>query len=208
MPGLLITFEGVEGSGKTTQAQLLASALSRSGRQVRMTREPDGTPLGVAVRALFEHGPSPIAETFLFMAARHQHLTEVIRPALARGEIVISDRYTDATLAYQGHGRGIDMQLIRDLSRLATDGLSPDLTVLLDLDAAAGMRRIRGRGMLDAFERMDLGFHERVRKGYLEIAREDKDRVLVVSADQGEAEVADAILAGVRERLRGRLHAA
>ena len=208
MSGLLITFEGVEGSGKTTQARLLASALTRDGRQVRLTREPDGTPLGVAVRTLFEHGPTSVAEVFLFMAARHQHVSEVLRPALARGEVVISDRYTDATLAYQGYGRGIDVATIRELNRLATDGLAPDLTVLLDFDATAGMRRIRGRAHHDAFERLGLEFHERVRQGYLEIAREEKERVLVVSGDQPESDVAAAIRAGVRERLGGRLHAA
>ena len=113
MAGLLITFEGVEGSGKTTQARRLAAALSGDGRQVRLTREPDGTPLGIAIRALFEHAPTSVAEVFLFMAARHQHVTTVLEPALARGEIVISDRYTDATLAYQGYGRGGDLQTIR-----------------------------------------------------------------------------------------------
>ena len=208
MTGLFITFEGVEGSGKTTQARRLAAVLSKDGRHVRLTREPDGTPFGVAVRALFEHGPTPVAEIFLFMAARHQHVRTVIEPALARGEIVISDRYTDATVAYQGHGRGGDMPVIRELNRLATGGLVPDLTILVDLDAAAGMRRIRGRGTHDAFERLGLEFHERVRRGYLELAREEKDRVIVVNGDQGEDDVAAAVLAGVHDRLGPRLHAA
>jgi dTMP kinase len=204
---VFITFEGVEGSGKTTQARQLASVLSNSGRGVRLTREPDGTALGAAIRKLFETDPTPVAEVFLFLAARHQHVAEVIRPALARGEIVVSDRYTDATLAYQGYGRRGDVHAIRELNRLATEGLAPDLTVLLDLDAAAGMQRIRGRAH-DAFERLGLEFHGRVRQGYLEIAREEKDRVLVVSGDQPETEVAAAILAGIRDRLGGRLDAA
>jgi dTMP kinase len=157
---------------------------------------------------LFENAPTPLAEVFLFMAARHQHVRTVLVPALARGEIVVSDRYTDATVAYQGHGRGGDVQMIRELNRLATDGVMPDLTVLLDFDAAAGMRRIVGRGAHDAFERLGLEFHERVRQGYLEIAREEKERVLVIDADQPEPDVAAAILAGVRERLGVRLHAA
>lgn len=207
MSSLLITFEGVEGSGKTTQARRLASVLSREGRQVRLTSEPDGTPLGAAIRGLFEQGPTRVAEVFLFLAARHQHVAEVIRPSLARGEIVVSDRYTDATLAYQGYGRRGDVQAIRELNRLATEGLAPDLTVLLDLDASVGMQRIHGRTH-DAFERLGLEFHERVRQGYLEIAREEKDRVLVVSGDQPEADVEAAILAGIRDRLGGRLHAA
>jgi dTMP kinase len=148
------------------------------------TSEPDGTALGTAIRTLFEaDGPAPTAltQTFLFMAARQQHVAQVIGPALARGAVVISDRYTDATLAYQGYGQGLDLQTIGELNALATGGLMPDLTVLLDLDPVAGMRRIAGRP-LDAFERMDLDFHRRVREGYLEIARSDKRRVLVFDA--------------------------
>jgi dTMP kinase len=183
MRGALITVEGVEGSGKTTQCRRLADRLRGRGLAVIETSEPDGTPLGQAVRGLFElePRPTPLTQAFLFLAARQEHVAQVIRPALTRGAVVISDRYTDATLAYQGYGQGLDLQTIREMNALATGGLLPDLTVLLDLDPMAGMRRIAGRP-LDAFERMDTSFHRRVREGYLEIARADKRRVLVFDA--------------------------
>jgi dTMP kinase len=183
MRGALITVEGVEGSGKTTQCRRLADRLRGRGLEVIETSEPDGTPLGQAVRGLFElePRPTPLTQAFLFLAARQEHVAQVIRPALTRGAVVISDRYTDATLAYQGYGQGLDLQTIRELNALATGGLLPDLTVLLDLDPMAGMRRIAGRP-LDAFERMESSFHRRVREGYLEIARADKRRVLVFDA--------------------------
>jgi dTMP kinase len=186
MPAVLITVEGVEGSGKSTQCVRLAQHLSARGLEVVRTSEPDGTPLGSRVRALFEADgptPTPLTQTFLFMAARQEHVTRVIAPALARGAVVISDRYADATVAYQGYGQGMDVQTIRELNMLATGGVLPDLTLVLDLDPAAGMRRIRGRA-LDTFEKMDTAFHRRVREGYLEIARADKNRVVVLDADR------------------------
>lgn len=199
MRGVLITVEGVEGSGKTTQCRWLAERLRARGLEVVETSEPDGTPLGVAIRRHFEGEgprPTPLTQAFLFMAARQQHVAQVIGPALARGAVVLSDRYTDATLAYQGYGQGLDLQTIGELNALATGGLMPDLTLLLDLDPVAGMRRIAGRP-LDAFERMDLHFHRRVREGYLEIARADKRRVLVFDAagdpDRLHAEIARGV---------------
>ena len=195
MPAVLITVEGVEGSGKSTQCVRLEQHLLERGLQVVRTSEPDGTPLGVRVRALFEANgptPTPLTQAFLFMAARQEHVTRVIGPALARGAVVISDRYADATVAYQGYGQGMDVQTIRELNMLATGGVLPDLTLVLDLDPTAGMRRIRGRA-LDAFEKMDTAFHRRVREGYLEIARADKNRVVVLDADRD----ADALHADV-----------
>jgi len=186
MPAVLITVEGVEGSGKSTQCARLATHLGGRGLEVVRTSEPDGTPLGMRVRALFEvqgPTPTPLTQTFLFMAARQEHVTRVIAPALARGAVVISDRYADATVAYQGYGQGMDVQTIRELNMLATGGVVPDLTLVLDLDPVDGMRRIRGRA-LDAFEKMDTAFHRRVREGYLEIARADKNRVVVLDADR------------------------
>jgi dTMP kinase len=186
MPAVLITVEGVEGSGKSTQCARLEQHLSGRGLQVVRTSEPDGTPLGLRVRALFEADgptPTPLTQAFLFMAARQEHVTRVIAPALARGAVVISDRYADATVAYQGYGQGMDVQTIRELNMLATGGVLPDLTLVLDLDPVAGMRRIRGRA-LDTFEKMDSAFHRRVRDGYLEIARADKNRVVVLDADR------------------------
>lgn len=195
MRGVLITVEGVEGSGKSTQCARLARYLSNRWPEVAKTSEPDGTALGVRIRALFEDGsaPTPLTQTFLFMAARQEHVTRVIAPALARGAVVISDRYADATVAYQGYGQGMDAQTIRELNVLATGGVAPDLTLVLDLDPVVGMQRIRHRAALDAFEKMDLAFHRRVREGYLEIARSDKQRVVVLDA----AQEADALHAEV-----------
>ncbi|HWP76167.1 MAG TPA: dTMP kinase [Methylomirabilota bacterium] len=192
MRGALITVEGVEGSGKSTQCARLAAHLTARGIEVVLTSEPDGTPLGARIRSLFEAGPTPtpLTQTFLFMAARQEHVTRVIAPALTRGAVVISDRYTDATVAYQGYGQGVDVQTIGELNMLATGGLLPDLTLVLDLDPVVGMRRIRDRA-LDAFEKMDLAFHRRVREGYLEIAHSDKNRVVVLDAGR-EPEVLHA----------------
>ncbi len=205
MSGVLITFEGVEGSGKTTQLLRLERWLRACGRRVAGTREPDGTRLGVAVRRLFERPgvrPEPLVEVFLFMAARHQHVAEKIRPWLARGRVVLSDRFADATVAYQGYGRGIDPDLIRELNVRATGGVLPDLTLLFDLDPAEGLRRI-GRRRLDHFEREALAFHRRVRRGYLEIHRAEPKRVRLVRAARPAAEVARQVQTIVAEFLRG-----
>jgi len=201
MRGLLISVEGVEGSGKSTHCRLLGQWLTARGLEVVLTSEPDGTPLGSAIRALFEQDgmpPTPLTQTFLFMAARQQHVAQVIRPALARGAVVVSDRYADATLAYQGFGGGMELETIRDLNALATGGVMPDLTILLDLDPADGIRRISDRP-LDAFEKMDMGFHRRVREGYLEIAHAEKNRVVVLSAAQPK----DALHAAVVRAVEG-----
>jgi dTMP kinase len=206
MPAVLITVEGVEGSGKSTQCTRLAQHLGGRGLEVVRTSEPDGTPLGLRVRALFEAAgptPTPLTQTFLFMAARQEHVTGVIAPALARGAVVISDRYADATVAYQGYGQGMDVQTIRELNMLATGGVVPDLTLVLDLDPVVGMRRIRGRA-LDTFEKMDTAFHRRVREGYLEIARADKNRVVVLAADRDPDALHADILRVVDELLARR----
>ena len=202
MSGLLITFEGVEGSGKTTQMARLERWLRAKGRRVSSTCEPDGTRLGVAVRRLFELEPEPLVEVFLFMAARHQHVAEKIRPWLDRGRIVLSDRYADATVAYQGYGRGVAPDLIRELNVRATGGVLPDLTLLFDLDPAEGFRRM-GRRRRDAFERETLAFHRRVRRGYLEILRAEPKRVRLIHAGAPPAEVAAQVQAVVEECLRG-----
>lgn len=203
--GAFITFEGVEGSGKTTQARRLGADLVARGLTVCLTGEPDGTPLGLAVRALLEAdgvGRTPLAETFLFLAARQQHVAQVLRPALERGELVISDRYLDATTAYQGYGRGVDVQAINELNLVATGGVLPDLTLVLDLPAAAGIARIAGRTH-DSFERLGPAFHERVRQGYRELAQVEQKRIVVISADRVVADVARDISRIVEERLGG-----
>lgn len=206
MPGLLITVEGVEGSGKTTQCGLLARWLRGLGHRVRETSEPDGSPIGAAIRGLFERDGvtlTPLTEAFLFMAARQLHVAQVVRPALEAGQIVISDRYADATLAYQGYGGGLDLQTIRELNALATGGVLPDLTLLLDLEPALGLKRL-GTRHLDVFERMDLAFHRRVRQGYLEIAREEKRRLVVLDAAQPAEHLEQEIRKAAGELLKQR----
>jgi len=201
--GVLITFEGVEGSGKSTQMRRLERWLRREGYRPEITREPDGTALGMAVRRLFERPgvkPQPLAEVFLFMAARHQHVAERVRPWLRAGRVVLCDRYTDATVAYQGYGRGVDAQLIRELNVQATGGVLPDLTLLFDLDPALGFRRIGAR-RLDHFEREKLAFHRRVRRGYLELMRADPKRVRRVDASADPAAVERRVRAIVGEFL-------
>ena len=205
MRGVLITFEGVEGSGKTTQLTRLGRWLERQGARVERTAEPDGTALGLAIRRLFERPrlrPAPISELFLFLAARQQHVSERIRPWLEQGRVVLCDRYVDATLAYQGYGRGLDVDLIRELNVHATGGILPDLTLLFDLEPAEGLRRI-GRRRLDRFEREALAFHRRVRRGYIELHRAEPKRIRLIRAARPPAVVAAEVQALVGEFLRG-----
>ena len=203
--GIFITFEGVEGSGKTTQMMRLARTLRRRGLRVERTREPDGTALGLAIRRFFERPglkPEPLVEVFLFMAARQQHVREKLGPWLAQKRVVLCDRYMDATVAYQGHGRGVDLDLIRELNVRATGGLVPDLTLLFDLPPEEGFRRI-GTRRLDHFEREKLAFHRRVRRGYLEIRRAEPKRVRLIHAGRPVDEVSAEIDAVVGECLDG-----
>jgi dTMP kinase len=207
-PGRLITLEGVEGAGKSTQAARLAAWLEARGVRVVATAEPDGTPLGAGIRRLLgTAGPvAPVTEALLFVASRAEHVRAVLRPALAAGAVVVCDRFVDSTLAYQGHGRGVALERLAELNRLATDGLVPDLTIVLDLDAAEGLRRARARRGAapdgDPFERLALEFHERVRKGYWAIRDREPERVVVVDAQRPEAVVARD-LAGLAARRLG-----
>ena len=200
MRGVLITFEGVEGSGKTTQMRHLERRLAREGLRVERTAEPDGTALGARVRRLLDLAAEPLAEMFLFMAARRQHVAEKIGPWLGRGRVVLCDRYTDATVAYQGYGRGVDRDLIRELNVQATGGVLPDLTLLFDLAPEVGLRRIRGRA-LDHFEREALPFHRRVRRGYLEVLRAEPKRLRLIRAARPRGIVAAEVTAIVEEFL-------
>jgi dTMP kinase len=200
--GVLITFEGVEGSGKSTQMLGLARWLRRQGYAVEQTREPDGTRFGAAVRRLFERDVAPLTQTLLFLAARHQHVVERIRPWLRARRVILCDRYTDATVAYQGYAGGVDPELIRELNLRATGGVLPDLTLLFDCDPAVGFRRI-GRRQRDHFERKALAFHRRVRKGYREIQRAEPKRVRLIDAARPPEVVAAEVRAIVEEFLRG-----
>jgi dTMP kinase len=186
--GRFITLEGIEGAGKSTVAQRVSEWLAARGITARVTREPGGTPLAERVRKIvLERGPeavSPRAETLLMFAARSIHVENLIRPALAGGEWVLCDRFTDATRAYQGYGRGMDLGWIEQLAAAIHGDLQPDCTLLLDLPVEVGLRRARGRsGMAaDRFEAETVEFFERVRQGYLALARHEPERVRVIDA--------------------------
>ena len=205
--GMFITLEGGEGSGKTTQAALVAEALRAAGRRVMVTHEPGGTRAGEAIRAIFLDPALKLevaAELLLALADRAQHVRERLQPALATGEIVISDRYCDSTVAYQGYGRGFDLKLLADLNRLASDGLRPDLTFVLDCSAEIGLARSRARraaAAADRFEGERLEFHRRVRDGFLALARDEPDRVMVIDATAPRAAVTARILAVITARM-------
>jgi len=202
--GRFITFEGIEGSGKSSQIILLTDHLRSKQRTVTLTREPGGTPIGDQVRKILldpsNKALHPRAELLLYAASRAQHLAERILPALEAGRIVLCDRFSDATLAYQGYGRGLDIGTIRSLDQIVTGGMNPHLTVLLDLDVAAGLSRARGRNSSAGlehegrFENEDIAFHDRVRRGYLTLARQDPERVRVVDA----ARAPDAVQRDIR----------
>jgi dTMP kinase len=195
--GIFITLEGVEGSGKTTQTALVASALRAAGHRVTVTREPGGTRAGEAIRAIFLDPAVSLhaaAELLLVLADRAQHVREKLKPALAAGEIVLSDRYSDSTTAYQGYGRGLDLKLLDDLNRLASDGTRPDLTIVLDLPVETGLERTRARVRGDVrgpdrFEGEQVEFHRRVREGFLKIARDEPGRVITIDATRPPAEI-------------------
>ena len=197
--GLFITLEGGEGAGKSLQAQALARRLEARGLTVVCTREPGGTPLGERLRELLldlsRAGTSltQLTETLLFAAARAELVTQVIAPALERGEAVVCDRFGDSTLAYQGCGRGVDLALIETLNAAACAGLGPRLTVLLDLPVEEGLARTGAAGRADRFGREERAFHERVREGYRALAGRDPERWLVVDATQPPEAVTDAI---------------
>lgn len=209
-----VTFEGGDGTGKTTQIKALKSYLSSLGKACLVTREPGGTELGTMLRrVLLEASEAPIApasELFLYLADRAQHVTEVIRPALAAGKIVLCDRFTDSTLAYQGYGRGLELGLLRQFNSVADDGTRPDLTLLLDCPIAVGLERTatrqaqskRSEAKEDRFEREKIEFHERVRAGFLDLARQESERFRVINAAQPAAQVSLAIENIIDELLR------
>jgi len=187
--GLFITLEGPDGSGKSTQSTLLARYLKRRGHNVVRTREPGGTSIAEALRRIILKPKSRISgltEVLLYEAGRAQHTSELILPALRKGKTVICERYTDATLAYQGYGRKLDIRMVKELNRIASYGLKPDLTLLLDVDVREGLNRVRktsGRRM-DRMELQSVRFHERVRKGYLKIASREPGRVKLIKVKE------------------------
>lgn len=203
MAAVFITFEGGEGAGKSTHIKRLAERLKAQSREVLLTREPGGTPGGEAIRALVVAGDvvrwSAEGEALLNYAARDAHLREAIRPALARGAIVLSDRFMDSTRAYQGHGGGCDMGLIDALERVVVGATRPKLTLIFDLDPELGLTRAKQRGEAedDRFERKGLDFHRRLREGFLNIARREPDRCRVLDAAKPVDEVAADVWAAV-----------
>ena len=200
MTGLFLTIEGGDGSGKSTQSALLAEWLEAQGRTVVLTREPGGTDFGLEVRdlVLHWHGDiSPRAEALLYAADRAHHIATKVRPALDRGEIVLQDRYLDSSVAYQGAGRVLEPAEIRNLSLWATEGLLPDLTILLDLDESIGRDRLKERTKYDRLEAEEQAFHARVRAGYLALATAEPDRFLVLDA----SEDLDSLASAIRERV-------
>jgi len=182
--GIFITFEGPEGSGKSTHIQLLAAYLRSKGRRVVLTREPGGTALAAGIRKLLLEGSddlSPMAELFLYEADRAQHVHETLAPALRKGKIVLCDRYTDSTLAYQGFGRGLEMQTVKALNAIAAGGLKPDLTILLDVPVERGLKQAKAKkNRHDRLERAGLAFHKRVRAGFLKLAKQEPRRFRVI----------------------------
>jgi dTMP kinase len=203
--GFFITFEGPEGGGKSTQVHRLAATLAEQGFSVWTTREPGGTRVGEMVRPILlrhaEERLSPWSEALLFTAARAQHVSEVIRPRLERGEIVVCDRYSDSTIAYQGYGRGLDLDTLRRLQAQATGGLEADLTILLNLPVETGLSRIP-RPEQDRLDRETSAFHQRVRAGYQEMAAADPGRWREVDAAADADRVAERILGLVSAALR------
>lgn len=208
---MFITFEGIEGCGKSTQIKLLAQSLTAAGRRVVLTREPGGCPIADQVRAVLLNADNramvPMAELLLYAAARAQHMAEVIKPALDEGAVVLCDRFSDATRAYQAFGRGLDRQTVETLNNLACGGIAPALTVLLDCPVEVGLARARSR--IDAssgpreerFELESLAFHQRVRDGYLSLATAEPHRFCRIDADATPEQVAQSVRQAVFTRL-------
>ena len=217
MAGVLLSFEGGEGCGKTTQIELLAGVLRERGHEVVITREPGGTPLGLALRRILLHpelkqeleqqAAAPLAtkaELLLMLADRAQHIQAVIAPSLQAGQIVLCDRFADSTTAYQGHGRGFDLAEIARLNAFVCGACMPQLTFVLDLPVTVGLRRAqerRGTAAVDRFEAESVAFHERLRSGFLQIARAEPERVCILDANQSIDVVQRAILEKVQKRM-------
>ncbi len=194
--GIFITFEGIEGSGKTTQVNLLAEKFKAEGFKVLKTFEPGDTLAGKKIREILLNSNVPInslCELLLYFADRVQHVEEVIKPALKEGYIVICDRFTDSTLAYQGFGRGVSIDLIRNLNKMLLGDFMPDFTVLLDLQAEIGLKRNKDINKRDRFEMEDIKFHNKVREGYLQIASIEKERFLVIDAYRPPIEICEEV---------------
>lgn len=193
MKGKFITFEGIEGCGKTTQIKLLDKFLQQKGFKTVLTREPGGTAIGDKIRNILLDPDNkemfPKTEWLLYAAGRSQHVEELIKPSLAKGMIVLSDRYTDSTIAYQGAARKLDIDTLKKINDIATGGLKPNLTIVLDIEAEEGLKRAHGRGSLDRFEQEAIDFHKRVREGYRGIVKAEPERVKIVDGSKSVGEI-------------------
>ena len=196
--GKFITFEGIEGCGKTTQIKLLNEYLQGKGFKTILTREPGGTAIGDKIRQILLDPANkkmhPLTELLLYGASRAQHVEELIRPALSEGKIVLCDRYSDSTTAYQGAARRVDKKILASLDAIATSGLVPDITIVVDVAPTVGLSRVAGRGAPDRFEQETLAFHERVRQGYLTLAKGNPKRVKIVDGSKEIEEVHGEII--------------
>lgn len=200
--GLFITFEGTDGAGKTTQIQRLSADLRQAGHDICLTREPGGTPISEQIRDMLlnpDHSEmAATTELLLYAASRAQHVSEVIKPALEAGKIVISSRFADAMVVYQGYGRGLDLERINRLNRIATEGVTPDVTFVLDLPVEIGLQRVqKSRGGLDRLEREKIEFHQRLRDGYRALVQQEPQRLKIIDAratpDQVYVQIQEAV---------------
>lgn len=205
MPGLFITFEGPEGGGKTTQIKRLATSLRNLGHRILITREPGGTRFGEQIRKILLHqhkkGLDPRTELFLYLGSRSQHVSQIIVPALIKRKIVICDRFSDSTLVYQGSGRRLNMTFVRSAVGFASKPVTPNLTFLLDLNVRKGLRRVKKRGHVNRFDLENIEFHERIRRGFLNLSRREPRRIFRVDAEQSPKTVQDEIWAIVSKKL-------
>jgi dTMP kinase len=205
--GRFVTFEGGEGAGKTTQLKLLSEGLQSTGLSVLQTREPGGSAGAEEIRGLLVEGDpgrwDAISEALLHFAARRDHIEKTIKPALARGAWVLCDRFADSTMAYQGYGHGLERETIEAIQQLAIGAFKPDLTLILDVPVDGGLARAAGRAAeTSRYERMDVEFHERVRQGFLEVARRQPERCVVIEAQAGITAVQDALRRAIADRLQ------
>ena len=205
--GLFITFEGTDGAGKTTQIQRLTADLRQTGYDVCLTREPGGTPISEQIRDMLlnpDHSEmAATTELLLYAASRAQHVSEVIKPALEAGKVVISSRFADAMVVYQGYGRGLDLERINHLNRIATDGVTPDVTFVLDLPVEIGLQRVQNsRGGLDRLEREKIEFHRRLREGYRILAKQEPQRLKIIDSQVNSEQVYAQIQAIIQPLLQ------